>query len=302
MKGGVAAMVFAVEALARLGVPTAGDILVNTVTDEESTGAGALATAARGLRADAGIVPEPTGLDVWTACRGSVLAGVTVRGRAGHAGLSRPGGGNRAVNAIDKAALLLAALAEVRDDWARREEDTHPLLGAGDIVPTSISAGGWLVAHPAKCRFELHVSYLPAQADADGWSERVRVELADRLGAAAAADPWLREHPPELDWLPGGVPPADVPPTELVVALARTAAADVGRSGRLATRTTWYDGATFTRAGIPTIAFGPGNIARAHAVDEHVEVDELVASAQSLALVALRFCGQTARPPPARGR
>ncbi len=56
MKGGVACMVFAAEVLAALGVRLAGDLTVNTVSEEESTGAGGLAMA-RELRADAAIVP-----------------------------------------------------------------------------------------------------------------------------------------------------------------------------------------------------------------------------------------------------
>ena len=85
MKGGIACMVLAAEVLAGLGVGLRGDLLVATNTDEESSGAGGLALVLRGLRADAGIVTEPTGLDVWISCRGTSYATVTVRGRPGHA-------------------------------------------------------------------------------------------------------------------------------------------------------------------------------------------------------------------------
>ena len=68
MKGGVAWMVFAAETLADSAWSCAGDLIVNTVSEEESTGAGGLAMA-RTLRADAAIVPEPSGLGVWVACR-----------------------------------------------------------------------------------------------------------------------------------------------------------------------------------------------------------------------------------------
>jgi acetylornithine deacetylase len=71
MKGGVASMTFAAQVLAELGVKLAGDLTVCTVTDEESTGAGGLAAVAHGVRADAGIVTEPSNFDVWVACRGS---------------------------------------------------------------------------------------------------------------------------------------------------------------------------------------------------------------------------------------
>ena len=103
MKGGIAAMVVAAEALARRGA-LAGDLLVATNTDEESSGAGGMALVDRGVRADGAIVTEPTGFDVWVSCRGSTYATITVPGRAGHAEIAHPGwrqGG--AVNAIEKA-------------------------------------------------------------------------------------------------------------------------------------------------------------------------------------------------------
>ena len=62
MKGGVAAMTFAAIALAEAGVRLRGDLIVNTVTDEETSGAGGLAAVSHGVKADAGIVTEPTGV------------------------------------------------------------------------------------------------------------------------------------------------------------------------------------------------------------------------------------------------
>ena len=70
--------------------------------------------------------------------------------------------------------------------------------------------------------------------------------------------------------------------------------AALGLPPAVASRTTFFDGPTFTRAGISTIAFGPGDIAEAHAIDESVPVDELVRAAQVLALAAMRFCGLVA--------
>ena len=141
MKGGVACMVFAAEVLAEMGVRLAGDLLVNTVTEEESTGAGGLVSA-RTLRADGAIVPEPTGLDVWPACRGSLLPTITVEGRAGHAGLppGDPGDGG-AVNAIEKMAIVLEAIRRLREHWALRYR--HRYLSPPDCVPTIVSGGEW---------------------------------------------------------------------------------------------------------------------------------------------------------------
>jgi acetylornithine deacetylase len=276
-------------------VETAGDLLVNTVTDEESTGAGTAAVVSRGLPADAAVIPEPTGLDLWTGSRGAGIATITVPGRAGHAGLAREEGDPApAVNAIDATVPVLRALHRLRDDWRSDAALSHPLLGTGDIVPISIEAGDWLVTHPSSCRLRCHVSFTPSQADDRGLGGPVRDELDERVAAAAAQDPWLRENPPRVEWS-AGVPTAEVPADHPIVETLRRAAADLGRTSRLSSRTTWYDGVTLTRSGIPTVACGPGDIAQAHAVDEFVPVDDLVATAQCLALTALRFCGPSRR-------
>ncbi|HLL49587.1 MAG TPA: M20/M25/M40 family metallo-hydrolase [Thermomicrobiales bacterium] len=169
MKGGVASMVFAVEVLASLGTPLAGDLIICTVTDEESTGCGALAAVAHGVRADAGIVPESTNFEVEVACRGSLIPTITVPGRAGHAGCPQPhwreGG---AVNAIDKAGLVSDAMRRLETDWRQRSNEHAPYLSPGDIVATQIVGGEWMVSYPASCRLEYHIAYLPSQAAADG--------------------------------------------------------------------------------------------------------------------------------------
>ena len=67
---------------------------------------------------------------------------------------------------------------------------------------------------------------------------------------------------------------------------------DLGRPASLTGTGYWHDGASFTRAGIPSVAFGPGQVAVAHAVDEHVPIDDLVTTSQALALTTMRFCGR----------
>ena len=91
---------------------------MNTVTDEESSGAGGLAAVRHGVRADAGIVPEPTAFEVWVGCRGSLTPTFTVAGRPGHAEMAQPhwrDGG--AVNAIEKMGIVMDAVARLREEW-----------------------------------------------------------------------------------------------------------------------------------------------------------------------------------------
>ena len=289
MKGGLAALVIAAETVAPA---LAGRLTVCTVTDEEGTGAGAIAAVARGVRADAGLIPEPTSFDVYTAVRGDVIPTITVEGRLGHAGVEHPDwreGG--AVNAIDKARLVMHELAALHDEWRTRADHQHARLSPGHVIPVKVRAGDWAVNVPASCAVTYHVTYLPGHADPDGWGTRVEAELTERIARAAARDPWLAEHPPRIEWSVD-IPPAEVADDEPVVGLALTAGADLGRAGRAVGFDSWHDGATFTRfGGTPTVAFGPPSIASAHAVDESVAVDDLVATAQAYALAALRHCG-----------
>ena len=291
MKGGVASMLHATEVLRGLEVPLRGDLIVNTVTDEESSGAGSLAVAAAGVRAEAGIIPEPTDLTAWLGTRGSLMPVITVDGRAGHAGFPPAhwsAGGP--VNAIEKMQIVLEALQRLRLEWQLRPDTQHETLAPGTIVPTRLESGQWIVSYPAVSTLHCHVQYVPGQADANGYGTRVEAEIEARVLAAAAADPWLAEHPPRFAW-PGDVPASFVGEHEPIAATTLDTMAALGLEPTVASQTTFFDGPTFSRAGIPTIAFGPGNILQAHAVDESVPVDELVRAAQVLAVAAMRFCG-----------
>jgi acetylornithine deacetylase len=298
MKGGIACMVLAAEVLAEWGVELAGDLLVTTNTDEESSGAGGLALVLKGIRADAGIVTEPTGFDVWISCRGTSYAVVTVPGRPGHAEVYQPhwseGG---AVNAIEKAQVVLDAMRRLREEWSRRSDLRHPRLSVPDILPTMISAGEWAVTYPAECRITIAVLCVPQQTDEEGWTFAVEREVDEWIATAAAADPWLTANPPTVEWWPNRVMSLEIPADDPIVSVMSEATADIGRPGRLSGLDSWYDGATFTRlGGTPAIAYGPPGFAPdgrsvAHTIDEYVPVDGLVACAQGLAVAAMRFCG-----------
>jgi acetylornithine deacetylase len=293
MKGGIAAMVAAVEALRELGVELAGDVIVNTVSEEETTGAGGL-VAARTLRADAAIVPEPTGLSVCAGCRGSLLAAVLLEGRAGHAGIPpAPPDEGGAVNAIDKARLVLDAIQRLNERWAATHR--HPRLAPAHCVPTAIHGGEWIVSHPAACRIECHLEFLPEQADAGGWGAAARREFEAAIRRAAEQDEWLLRHPPRVEWLLGGVPSAEVAEDEPIVRTLLGVHRDLTSDAQIGGFDNWSDAATLIReAGIPAVNYGPGDLRLAHTAREHVPVAELVACAQGIALTAMRFCGLAA--------
>jgi acetylornithine deacetylase len=298
MKGGIAAMTVAAEVLADLGA-LAGDLVVATNTDEESSGAGGTALVARGLRADAAIVTEPTGLEVWTCCRGSTYATVTVEGRAGHTEIPQPpwrDGG--AVNAIEKAVVVIDALRALRERWATDPALTHPALSRPDALVTVVRAGDWAVTIPGSCSLVLGALFLPAQAAADGFAGDVEQEVeAWVTRVCGERDDWLAAHPPRFHWEPQAVMPYEIAADEPIVAATEGALRALGVEPRRSGLDSWFDAATFSvLGGVPAIGLGPSGLGRdgvpvAHTVDEHVPVDDLVRTAQALAVAALRFCG-----------
>jgi acetylornithine deacetylase len=291
MKGGIAAMVIAAEVLAE-HAGLSGDIVVCTNTDEESSGVGGLACARHGVAADFAIVPEPSSLEVWPACRGSVYCTVEVDGRAGHTEEEHPhyseGG---AVNALTKARHLLAGVDALRADWHSREALRHPLLAPPDIVTVNLHAdSGWLVTIADRATLELAVLILPGQADEDGWTQGVRREVEERLRAWCDADPWMKEHPPRFDWHTE-VNPSETPVDAASVQALLDANEALGLPRTLGGLGSWYDGATFAlEAGTPALMYGPAAIDWAHTVDEHVAVDDLVRCAQGIAIAASNLC------------
>jgi acetylornithine deacetylase len=292
MKGGIAAQLVALECLRRAGVRLMGDVLFSTVTDEESSGAGAWTTIEHGLKADAGVVGEPTGFDAWVACRGILKPRITLEGRAGHSQMPQPDwrkGG--AVNAIEKQAPILAAIAALRTEWCARPDHQHPYLAPGDIVPVLVSGGTWDVTYPASCTLTCDVHYLPGHFSKDSGAAAVKLEIVEKLTAAAAADPWLAEHPPSFAW-EWDVPPAEIAADSPFVSIALGAGSAVGRRGVVGGLDSWHDAAFFTLFGdVPSFSYGGGSLMTAHAVDECTPVDDLVDHCAVIALAAMRFCG-----------
>ena len=292
MKGGIAAAFVALEALAACGVRLAGDVIVETVPDEETCAMGTIAAIARGYRADAGLVPEPTRLDLWVATRGLLHGTLTVDGRSAHAEMNQPhwreGGG---VNAIQKAAAVLAGLDGLTAEWAGRDDKRHPLLGTPSVNPTMISGGSFVSNVPERCEITVNTTYLPANADERGYGSVPRGEIEATVAAVAEADDWLAEHPPSWSWYTD-YPPSEIDLASPIIAVAQEAGRDLGLDVTPEGIDTTYDGALLTLfAETPSPAFGPGDLTRAHAPEEWVGIDELILGAKAYARALALWCG-----------
>jgi acetylornithine deacetylase len=292
MKGGVGAALFALEALVAAGVELAGDVVFEAVPDEETCAMGTNAAVARGYRAEAGLVPEPTRFNLWIATRGLLHGTLDVPGRSAHAEMNQPawreGGG---VNAIQKAAALIEALNALTAEWQGRADKQHPLLGTPGIHPTGIRGGTFISNVPERCFVDLNTTYLPGNADARGYGSIPRGEIEKAVDEAARADDWLTDHPPTWSWYTD-YPPSEIDPDSPIVSAVQAVGRELGVDVVPEGIDTTYDGALLTLfAGTPSPAFGPGDLRRAHAPDEWVGIDELILAARLYARAVVAWCG-----------
>jgi acetylornithine deacetylase/succinyl-diaminopimelate desuccinylase family protein len=304
MKGGIACGIVALRALAEVGVRLAGDVVFQSVVDEETGGPGTRAALQRGHVADAAIVLEPTAGEIVTVEGGLEWVRVVVRGRTGHSAVRyrsvHAGGRGEAVSAIEKAVKLLAAVGELERHWAVHK--VHPLMPRGiTTINPGVIAGGsgggadgmpnGMVAYSNfadYCSLGLSLKYLPSERAGD-----VKAEFEEYLARIAAADPWLREHPPEIEWGVSGVsfPPSEVPSDHPLVTSVSGAFRAVAGEPRLGGFEAVSDLAWLAEAGIPAVLYGPGDVAQAHSSAEYVAVDELVEVASVVALALCDWCG-----------
>jgi acetylornithine deacetylase len=122
MKGGLAAAFWAMRILRELGFEPAGDLIFESVVDEEfASGNGTLASRLRGYRADLAITPEPTRMHLCAACLGAFLGRLTLTGKAGMAYM-----GKAIPNVVTGAARAIALFGEWQERW--RARNAHPLF------------------------------------------------------------------------------------------------------------------------------------------------------------------------------
>ncbi|MGB9750657.1 M20/M25/M40 family metallo-hydrolase [Roseiflexus castenholzii] len=123
--------------------------------------------------------------------------------------------------------------------------------------------------------------------------EAARRMLEEAVARAAQADPWLREHPPRVEWWGGQFAPASIPADHPLVQTTAAAFADTTNAPAILEGMTYgADMRLLVNEGrTPTILFGPGDVRDAHRPNERIAIADLRIATQTLALTALRFCG-----------
>jgi acetylornithine deacetylase len=285
MKAGVTASIFALETLQSMGFRPAADVLLESVIGEESGGVGTLTTIVKGFKADAAIITEPTRLRLCPVQSGALTFRVKVAGRAMHACMKPYG-----VSAIEKFFLVLESVQDL--ERKRHIEYKNPLYeDPNNIAPVNfgtIRAGEWPSTVPDELIVEGRFGVLPGES-----TSAAREAMAAALASAAANDPWLKDHPPQLEWFEGqfesGQTAQDAP---IVRAISESHAKVFGSAPVVQGVTYGSDLRLFTNHGdTPAVLYGPGNIFDAHTVNEHVDLEEVLAATRVLAYIVTQWCG-----------
>jgi acetylornithine deacetylase/succinyl-diaminopimelate desuccinylase-like protein len=259
-KGSIAAMLTALGNLARNGRrPHGTEIILAALVDEENAQAGSRSLAASGLRADLAIVGEPTRLRIVTAHKGSVWLRIETHGKAAHG--SCPDLGK---NAIHEMARVVDWLETDYAGQLRRRR--HPLLGCATVSVGSIRGGTQPNIVPAWCVASADRRTLPGESEKSVRDE-LRV-LLRRRGLSAAVE---GEKP--TDCLPMETDP-NLPLVRTLLKLAR--------QSKPTGANYFCDASVLARAGIPSVVFGPGDIAQAHTADEWIELKSVDRAAAML--------------------
>jgi acetylornithine deacetylase len=146
--------------------------------------------------------------------------------------------------------------------------------------------GGGIEAYTIapSCTLTCTVRYPP------GTAETVLALLNETVGEVAGQDSWLTQHPPEWTTLSISAASHTDPDGPFVVAVLRSFG-QVVATGPARSFTATCDARHLTALeAIPTIIFGPGELRMAHAVDEHIDVDQLLRASMMLVYLAATWC------------
>jgi acetylornithine deacetylase len=285
MKAGVSAMIFALDAIKKAGFAPDGRIHLETVTEEESTGNGALSTLMRGYTADACLIPEPTGHTLSRAQVGAIWFRLRVRGTPVHVAYSETG-----TNAILSAMHLVRAFqahTEQLNIKARSNKWFGAIKNPIKFNVGIIKGGDWASSTPAWCELDCRLGLLPGSTPAEAMKG-----IEQCLAEAQKNDSFLSSNPAELVWSGFQADPSICEPgsaAEAALAAVHERVFEKKLEDRMSTAVndTRYYAVDY---GIPALCYGPYGVGP-HAFDERVDLDSVRKTTLSIALFVAQWCG-----------
>jgi acetylornithine deacetylase len=287
MKAGVTIMLGVLRTLQELGVVLKGDILAETVVDEEFGGVnGTLAGRIRGDNADAVIIPEPTDLAINNGGRGGVVVQFSLLG---------PEGIMIQVGEPGHAIRMLAHLLKWVDILRQRRRAKVPGWTGGPLDPvpvwiTKVFAGGWGTnvpnTVPAEARVELYYQLMPGEEE-----PQVMAEFYSWLDEMVADKPNDFNGRPTVTFpirfMPASEIPLDAPVIQALNKRVQELTGELAAVHPLPAPSDLY--AVQRIFGLQGIHYGPRG-GGAHASNENVLLEDLVTVTKALTLLALDWC------------
>lgn len=284
MKAGCVVNLMVVKALQKAGVKLKGDVVLESVVDEENGGNGTLACVLRGYTGDGMVFSEPSGdFALGISQRGAQFFRLKITGVEGSIE-----GRYDLVNPIGKALQVYQAV-EAYSLW-RESTVSHPLYDPYYKVKVplaicKIHGGEWASTIPSACYLEGSIEALPGE-----YIEMIKNGFKNYLSALGLQDAWFAEHPIEVEWWGLRLESAEVSLDHpLVLAAAREIeqvighAPIIGGGGGCDLRLPVLYGNT------PAVIYGPRG-GMVHCVDEYVEFEQVLSCTKVLANLAASWC------------
>jgi succinyl-diaminopimelate desuccinylase len=293
MKAGIAAAVFAVEAIRRAGITSTLPLEVSGTVDEESGGFAGVAWLAENRllsreRTKAVIIPEPFGVDrVCVGHRGVYWFEVIAEGRIAHGSMPYLG-----INAIEGMSHLLELVRDELGPALFGRVTAMPVVPEGSRHATininGIDGGQPIDDTPSPCVADRCRVVFDRRFLLEEGLERTRAEIAALVAKAQSRMPDVKFSIEDRLIFEPTQTPEDAP---VVGALADAIRLVTGREASLVASPGTYDHKHVARiAGVPQcVAYGPGQLDLAHQPDEYCNVDDIIAATKVLALAVMRL-------------
>ncbi len=265
VKGGGAVMLTAFARLVQEKPAGSGKLILAFTVDEENGGLGVSELMKSGVTADCAIIAEPTLLNIVNAHKGVARWSLETTGRACHS--SRP---DQGINAAYRMARLLLGIQSYQEKLAALPPD--PVLGPRTISVGRIMGGVSPNTVPDSCRADVDRRLLPGETF-DSATQDLQAFLESLPGV---------DFPFTLTQSSPGCAPLDPAPS---VALVKRFGAVINSVvGRHTVHSVPFgtDASRVAVTGIPSIVFGPGDIAQAHTKDEWIDLSQLEPAAEIL--------------------
>lgn len=273
MKAGLAAAWEAVRAVVAVDGITKGRVTIASVCGEEDGGIGTFGLIKNGLKADLCIIPEPTSLSIIPTNAGALTFQLTVIGKSLHASRKSEG-----VSAFEKFLPIYEGLQKLEMERNSNPDEifakwNYPFaLSIG-----TIQAGDWSSSVPGKLIAEGRLGVRP-----DETVEQAKLVFEQTIAAMCKVDSWLSENPVLVEWTGGMFAPGHTDVKSQVVQMAQSAhQGETGSAPDIYGAPYGSDLRLLTKAGIPTVQYGPGDVTYAHSANEFVSLDETFTAART---------------------